>query len=152
MNTNKADKLTAVALTIFRLNGLLIEWGNDFCQPLGLTSARWQVLGAIALSSEPLSAPQIGTSMGITRQGIQKQINLLIDEGLILALPNPGNKRSPLYALTKQGQHSFSAIDDSWKQHVQKLSGEFTSSDLDATIQVLSALSNFYAGSPKNNS
>jgi len=46
MIPTKADKLTTIALSVFRLNGQLIEWGNRFSQPHGLTSARWQVLGA----------------------------------------------------------------------------------------------------------
>ena len=55
----KSAKLTTVALSVFRLNGLLIEWGNTFAGPHGLTSARWQVLGAISLAPE---APNIRRS------------------------------------------------------------------------------------------
>ena len=40
MNPTTPEKLTAVTLAVFRLNGLLVEWGNRFSQPHGLTSAR----------------------------------------------------------------------------------------------------------------
>lgn len=89
MNPDKAEMLSNVALSIFRLNGLFIEWGNEFCLPHGLTSARWQVMGAIALAAQPPSVPQIAACMGITRQGVQKQVNLLIEEGIVQRRPNP---------------------------------------------------------------
>jgi DNA-binding MarR family transcriptional regulator len=152
MDPTKADKLSSIVLTVFQLNGLLIEWGNDFCLPHGLTSARWQVLGAIAIAPQAPSAPQIGMSMGITRQGVQKQINLLIEEGLVQAHPNPEHKRSPLYVLTKQGQNTYQVMSERWEHHVQKLSSQFRATDLEATIRVLFELSSVYAALPGHDS
>lgn len=147
MSSSKADKLTALTLSVFQLNGQLIEWGNGFCQPYGLTSARWQVLGAIALARQSLSAPQIGSTMGITRQGVQKQINLLIQEGLVELRPNPGHKRSPFYVLTIEGQSIYQTMQDLWTDHVQRLANQFTSVQLNTAAQVLAALSGIYANS-----
>ncbi len=144
MNPTKANNLTTISLSVFRLNGQLVEWGNQFSQPYGLTTARWQVLGAIALAPQPPNIPQIAAAMGVTRQGVLKQINLLLDEGLVQALPNPAHKRSPLYALTALGQTTYDAIDDRWTRHVQKMAAGFTAGDLDAAVRVLSVLSQFY--------
>ena len=65
MNSSKTDKLTTISLSVFQLNGQLIEWGNRFAEPHGLTSARWQVLGAISLMAArgektPLSMTLMG--------------------------------------------------------------------------------------------
>ena len=79
-----ASAVTQLTLTVFRLNGLLLHWGDRLVEPLGLTSARWQILGAIALSGEPLTAPKIGEAMGVTRQGAQKQLNMLAEQDLSL--------------------------------------------------------------------
>ena len=73
----RAAAITQLTLTVFRLNGMLLHWGDQVVEPLGLTSARWQMLGALALASTPLTAPQVGEAMGVTRQGAQKQLNLL---------------------------------------------------------------------------
>lgn len=78
---------------------------------LGLTSARRQVLGAVALAGNPLTAPQIAESMGITRQGAQKQLNLLTDEGLLERRTNPAHERSPLYALSPSGAAAYAGAD-----------------------------------------
>ncbi|WP_246483558.1 hypothetical protein [Paenacidovorax monticola] len=45
MRKTKADQLTDVVLTLFQLNGALVDWGDGFVAPEGLTSARWQMLG-----------------------------------------------------------------------------------------------------------
>ncbi|WP_321791772.1 MarR family winged helix-turn-helix transcriptional regulator [Burkholderia pyrrocinia] len=137
----KSGKLTTVALSVFRLNGLLIEWGNTFAGPHGLTSARWQVLGAISMAPEAPNVPQIAGAMGITRQAVLKQINVLVDEGLVRSLPNPAHKRSPLYALTLRGDAAYQAVVEHWQQHVRDIAGDFSSADLDAAIRVLSAMS-----------
>ncbi|MGE0797441.1 MAG: MarR family winged helix-turn-helix transcriptional regulator [Lautropia sp.] len=99
--------MTELALLVFRLNGTLLQWGDALVEPLGLTSARWQVLGAIALAAKALTAPQVGQAMGVTRQGAQKQLNLLLDLGLIESHSNPAHQRSPLYALTPRGQRLY---------------------------------------------
>lgn len=141
MNSSKTDKLTAIALSVFRLNGQFIDWGNRFAEPHGLTSARWQVLGAIFLASEPPSIPQIADAMGVTRQGVLRQVKLLTDEALVRALSNPAHKRSPLYELTAEGKEAYEAVIEHWNQHVQRMASQFSSSDLDAAIRVLSTMS-----------
>ena len=97
--TQSSEHLTAVTLNIFRLNGILYEWGNHFAAPLGLNTSRWQVLGAVLLSETPPTVPQIAEKMGITRQGALKQVNVLIEEGLLAAQPNPAHQRAQLYVL-----------------------------------------------------
>ncbi|MCA0174960.1 MAG: MarR family winged helix-turn-helix transcriptional regulator [Proteobacteria bacterium] len=149
MQATKADRLTAIALAVFKLNGQLIEWGNQFAKPHGLTSARWQMLGAIALAPQPPSMPQIGAAMGVSRQGVLKQINLLVDEGLVQALPNPLHKRSPLYVLTPRGQTAYQALSARWQAHVQGLAAAFTAAELNATAQVLTALGHAHEKAPQ---
>src|SRR5262245_1707844 len=91
-----AEVLTDVILLIFRVNGQLLAAGDRLVEHLQLTSARWQMLGAVALSPSLRTAPQLAAAMGVTRQGAQKQLNLLLDAGLLTAEPNPGHVRSPL--------------------------------------------------------
>ena len=89
-------------LAVFRLNGAMINWGDDFSASAGLSSARWQMLGAIALAERRVRAADRRAD-GVTRQGAQKQLNLLAEAGLIELIANPGHKRSPLHALTVEG-------------------------------------------------
>ena len=52
--TSKGDATTRVILATFRLNGLLLDAGDRLGAAEGITSARWQVLGAIAVAGRPL--------------------------------------------------------------------------------------------------
>ncbi|MGO3869749.1 MarR family transcriptional regulator [Alcaligenes faecalis] len=113
--------VTQLALTVFRLNGVLLHWGDQLVAPIGLTSARWQMLGAIALAGTPLTAPQIGEAMGVTRQGAQKQLNLLLEQGLVEAHQNPAHRRSPLYALTPHGLTLYRKADATWTAYAAEL-------------------------------
>lgn len=127
-------------LAVFRVNGRLLEKGDQMVEPLSLTSARWQVLGAVSLSGKPLSAPQVADAMGITRQGAQKQLNKLEEEGFLEQLPNPRHERSPLYALTKRGSQAISAtmtLQDTWSS---SLAAGLSLQDLKNTLQTLNAV------------
>ena len=116
-----ATAVTRLALSVFRLNGVLLHWGDQLVAPLGLTSARWQMLGAVALADAPLTAPQVGEAMGVTRQGAQKQLSLLLEQGLVEARPNPAHRRSPLYALTPQGLALYGNADALWTAQAAEL-------------------------------
>ena len=135
-----AATLTEIMLTVFRVNGRLLEKGDQLVEPLKLTSARWQVLGAVALAGNPLSAPQIAEAMGITRQGAQKQLNKLEEDGFFEQSLNPRHQRSPLYALTELGNRTFAKamhLQAAWANGlVQGLSPQ----DLARTLKTLNAI------------
>ena len=69
---NPVDQLTDLIVETFRLNGRLLAAGDGLVADLGLTSARWQVLGAIAASPVPLPVASIARNMGLSRQGVQR--------------------------------------------------------------------------------
>lgn len=147
MRTREAELLTSIILAVFRANGRLLSSGDALVGPLGLTSARWQVLGAVAMADTPLSAPQIAAVMGITRQGSQKQINLLVEEGLLEPQPNPTNKRSPLYALTKRGRNIYADLERIQARWANQLAKGLSAKDLVAAKHVLDLLAERLEGS-----
>ena len=55
--TRAGDALTGLILDLFRLNNLLLTAGDRLVAGLGLTSARWQILGAIVAAerSQPVA-------------------------------------------------------------------------------------------------
>jgi hypothetical protein len=56
--------MTELILETFRLNGRLLAAGDALVADVGLTSARWQVLGAIALAPVPQPVAHIARNMG----------------------------------------------------------------------------------------
>ena len=101
------DTITDLVLETFRLNGRLLASGDALVADLGLTSARWQVIGAIALSPVPLSVAQIARNMGLTRQAVQRLANEMAADGLLRFAPNPHHQRAKLVVLTAAGKSAF---------------------------------------------
>ena len=70
----------------------------------GLNAMQSAVLTAVAESRTPPTVPKIGRSLGHPRQVIQRAVNVLLQEQLIEAAPNPDHKRAPLLRVTAAGQ------------------------------------------------
>src|SRR5580692_11476207 len=98
------DEIVAdLVVTVFRLNGSLIEAGNRLVGDIGLTSAWWQVLGALSLSPAPLPVAHIARNMGLSRQSVQRTADLLAEKGLVRFTANPHHQRAKLIVLTPEG-------------------------------------------------
>src|SRR5262245_42519437 len=101
--------LSGSALTVFRLNGQFLLLAEGLARPAGLTAARWQVLGAVL--TEPLSVAGIARVMGITRQSVQRNADLLVADGLAEYGPNPAHRRAKLLRPTGAGLAAVRRID-----------------------------------------
>lgn len=141
MNNSPANLLTEVMLLVFKLNGQLAKSGDQKVAHLGLTSARWQTLGAIALSPSPKTAPQLARKMSVSRQGAQKQLNLLVKDGLIEQKANPRNLRSPFYQLTEKGAKTYAQTGTIQADWARDLTENLDSDQLDAARRLLKKLS-----------
>ena len=105
----KRDAITNLVLETFRLNGRLLGAGDALVADVGLTSARWQVLGAVALSPVPLPVAHIARNMGLTRQAVQRIVNEMEREGFVRFEPNPHHQRAKLVLLAPRGKAAYDA-------------------------------------------
>lgn len=96
-------------LDLFRLNSLLVTAGDRLVGRLGLTSARWQILGAIAAGERAEPVAWIARNLGANRQNVQRIVNDLEAQGLVAFKTNPHHRRAQLVVLTKKGRDAFSA-------------------------------------------
>jgi DNA-binding MarR family transcriptional regulator len=99
--------LNGLIIEIFRLNGDLLAVGDTLVADLGLTSARWQVLGAISFSPVPLPVAHIARNMGLTRQAVQRVVDDMREDGLLRLEPNPHHRRASLVAMTPAGETAY---------------------------------------------
>jgi DNA-binding MarR family transcriptional regulator len=100
-HTEAGGLLTDVILATFRLNGRLLEVAQQLAAEGGLTAAWWQVLGGVL--DQPRTVAEIGRRMGMTRQGVQRVADLLVERGLAEYRPNPSHRRAKLLACTEAG-------------------------------------------------
>jgi DNA-binding MarR family transcriptional regulator len=138
--TVEGEAATRVILSIFRANGLLLAAGDVVAGAEGLTSARWQVLGAIALADRPLTVPQIARRMGLARQSVHSTVRHLVDEGFAELVPNADHRRSQLVRLTELGSAAYSALNGRQAAWVNRLAAGIGSDQLDTAARVLDEL------------
>jgi len=131
---------TEVILAVFRANGLLLASGDQLSAGEDLTSARWQVLGAIALADRPLTVPQIGRRMGLTRQSVHATVKRLSADGLVELVPNADHRRSRLVRMTELGERRYAAIDRRQIEWANGLARGIGRSDLETAARVLEEL------------
>ena len=106
--TQAAEILTSFTLDIFRVNNLLLMAGDRLVPGLGLTSARWQILGAIARAEKPQPVAWLARNLGANRQNVQRIVNDLHAQGFITFEINPHHRRAQLVALTDTGRQAYS--------------------------------------------
>jgi DNA-binding MarR family transcriptional regulator len=138
--TSVGEQATEVILSTFRANGLLLAAGDRLAAEHGLTSARWQVLGAIALAQRPLTVPQVARRMGLTRQTVHTTVNRLVADGLVELVPNADHRRSQLVSVTELGRARYRAIDERQAAWVNQLAAGLRRSELETTARVLGEL------------
>ena len=131
---------TEVVLETFQLNGRLLEAGDNLVHDVSLTSARWQVLGAIAASPVPLPVSHIARNMGLTRQAVQRLANDLAQDGLVRFVPNPHHERAKLVVMTGSGTKAYETAMARQVPWANRLAKGLDAEELGATLRVLVAL------------
>ena len=88
-----------------------METGNHLVRDAGLTTAWWQVLGALGYSPVPLPVAHIARNMGLARQSVQRVVDLLEKRGLVRLEQNPHHRRAKLVVLTPTGRDALAAAE-----------------------------------------
>ena len=107
--TPAGEALSNLMLDLFRLNNLVLTAGDRLVAPLGLTSARWQILGAILAAERRQPVAWLARDLGANRQNVQRIVNDLEKDGLVAFETNPHHRRAQLVVLTDKGKQTFDA-------------------------------------------
>jgi DNA-binding MarR family transcriptional regulator len=102
--------LGKLIVEIFRINGALLSQGDRMTQDLGMSSSRWQALGAVELAGRPLTVSQIARNMGLTRQSVQRLVDGLDTDGFVSFADNPDHRRAKLVMPTARGRNVYQEI------------------------------------------
>lgn len=144
-HSSAADKLTLLFLESFRFHGALMAAGERLTAPVGLTSARWQVLSTVARATQPETVANIGRIMGLTRQGVQRIVNELVAGGMLCVAPNPHHKRASLICLTDMGHETFLSISDRQVPWANALAAEMDGNKIDVARSLMAKLTDLLA-------
>lgn len=144
------EAITELILRIFRANGRLLLAGDQLVAPLGLTSARWQLLGSIAAVEQPQPVAGLARNMGVTRQAVQRTANDLEREGVVAFRLNPRHKRAQLVVLTDHGRDLFERTLVLQRPWVAELAGGLTESQIATACDALDLLLERLDAQPKS--
>ena len=129
-----------LVLSVFRLNGLLIAEGDTMTENLGLTSARWKVIGVIALSNAGLTVPGIARVLGQSRQAVQRLTDVMVEDGLLLYQSNPKHKRSVLVTLTEVGKEAYNQLREEQDPWAIRNTEDIPTEELETSLRLVRRL------------
>jgi DNA-binding MarR family transcriptional regulator len=138
--TPAGDALTGVMLDFFRLNSLIQTSGDRLVARLGLTSARWQILGAIVAAERPQPVAWLARDLGANRQNVQRIINDLHRDGLVAFETNPHHRRAQLVLMTEKGKRAFDEAMELQAPWINNLSDGLSVKDIATVDRVVKAL------------
>lgn len=137
-HTTAGRAFTELIMETFRFNGRLLSAGDRLTKPVGLTSSRWQVLGAIEAQS--LSVAQIARSMGLARQNVQRLANALAEEHIVEYAPNPDHRRAKLVCLTERGRSAMKELGERQERWANETASRVSAAEIQAARDVLMKL------------
>jgi DNA-binding MarR family transcriptional regulator len=138
--TPAGDALTDLLPDLFRLNSLVLAAGDRLVARLHLTSARWQILGAVVGAEQSQPVAWIARDLGANRQNVQRIINDLHKDGLVVFEPNPHHRRAQLVVLTEKGREAFDAAMELQRPWVNRLSEGLTVKELETATRAITFL------------
>lgn len=136
-HTTKGSLLTDIILETFKLNGLLVSEGDQLVKELGLTSARWKILGALSSIPIPMTVPDIARAMGQSRQAVQRLSNEMVKDGLLMTQDNPDHQRAKFLTLTESGKNTYEKAMQKQTPWVNSIATELDERDLEIASSVL---------------
>ena len=132
--------VAALIYEVLRLHGRLIAAGDDLMADLGLTSARWQVLGTLAASGSRLTVSDLARILGQSRQSVQRLVNEMSREGILGHEPNPDHKRSAFVVPTAEGKRLHGRVEERRVPWTEGLAEKLQGADAAEAARTLSAL------------
>lgn len=140
-HSKESQMFTEIVLEIFKLSGLLVVEGDILTKDLGLSSARWKVLGALALSDNSMTVPQIAHTMGQSRQSVQRLTDAMEKDGFIDCLNNPHHKKAKLVTLSQKGIEIYTMLDMQQIPWAQSAATDISYSDMQVALSVMRKMS-----------
>lgn len=136
--TAEGAAVTRLILSIFRTNGRLLRAGDNLNRDIGLTSARWQILGAI--EHTPKTVAQIARDYELSRQGILWIVKEMVKDGTVELVRNPDHRRAKLVRYTEAGKQIYMEVKQRQRSWADSIAAGFTVEELDSALLVLNRL------------
>lgn len=130
--------LSQFVLETLRLSSAFAAHADEMVADIGLTSARWQVVGAIMASHSAQPVAHLARDMCLSRQGVQRIVNELFKDGMVSFEPNPHHARAHLVKLTALGANAFNRAIERQDGWIKSVGNALDDSRLTTAINIMS--------------
>ncbi len=132
------DAFQDVLLGLFQLHGRVLEAADVMSGGFDLTGSRWQVMKVAA--RQALTVSQIARRLGLKRQSVQRTVDQLAGQGLVVLQPNVDHLRAGLVVLSDEGRRILAALDTRQQAWLARCLRGLTRVELERLAQSLAAL------------
>jgi DNA-binding MarR family transcriptional regulator len=133
--TAKGRAFRDILAEVFRLRAVLVASSERIAEGAGLTSARWQILGAV--EGSPATVAHIARTLGVTRQAVQETADAMERDGLVTFTDNPDHKRARLMTPTAAGRRALDTLRPRQIAFANLLGASLTLDSLGTTLDLL---------------
>lgn len=140
MSADELHPLSVLIDEILRTRGRLVTATPALGAEEGLTGSMNLVLASVIRSPQPPTVPQIGRSLGHTRQAVQRTADALAGRGLIEFVDNPDHKRARRLVPTEQGRAVDEVVQHRSRAWAARITEGMDPGDLVAATETLRAL------------
>ncbi len=140
MLPNGDHVLAGLVDEVLRCHGRLLTATADLGTEDGLTGAQLLVLTAVVRAERPPTVPQIGRSLGHSRQAVQRLVDALVERGLIETMDNPDHKRARLLVATADGEHAYARSNELSRDWTARITEGMDPAELTTATDVLRRL------------
>ena len=133
------NDLTALIREIRTAFNRLKSVAEELHADLDINPSMRAVLQALILNA-PQTVPDIAKAKGVSRQHVQKNMNALLEKGLVHAQDNPDHKRSVLYLPTPSGNDIFAKMQVRENAPMAALAKAMANHDVAASVHLLARL------------
>lgn len=137
--TQKQQEMTALIREIRTAFNRLKAIAEALHADLEVNPSMRAVLQAL-VSKAPQTVPEIAKERGVSRQHVQKVMNVLLEGGLVRTENNPDHKRSDFYHPTPRGEGVFAEIQTRELEPMEKLADALPEREIIAATQLLAQL------------
>ncbi len=135
----EADEVLDLAMAVIATFHQLRASGQEIGAVSAQGGGTWGVLRSLSREG-PQSVPQLARARPVARQYMQKIVNQLLDEGLVVLQDNPAHQRSKLVALSDAGAAEVALLNARIQRWCHALAPELQGADLAGTGETLRRL------------
>lgn len=114
----------------------------------GLTLTQFAVLKAFDTEDECLNQQALADQLDLTKSTISRQVDTLLDAGLVGPAPVARSRRERLLQLTPAGMEAVRTADDAVCTAQQELADGFTQDELESTLGLTARLARGLTAAP----